>query len=113
MNVVLVYRGRYHIREALDLEALAAVLRRGGTRAAGLRARHVRSDRQRVSGAVLARLLQRDERTVGRIVGASGGGDFSVLSSTYAWCRSIAAAVGGGPRSDYFPGCIRRWFPNM
>ena len=30
MNVVLAYRGRYQVREALDLETLAAVLRNGG-----------------------------------------------------------------------------------
>ena len=32
MNVTLVYRGRYLIREALDLETLSAVLRGGGAR---------------------------------------------------------------------------------
>ena len=30
MNIVLVYRGRYHVRQALDLETLAAVVRQAG-----------------------------------------------------------------------------------
>ncbi len=95
MNVVLVYRGRYHVREALDLETLAAVLRRGG--------HDVRlvydPDTFGVTDNVfqippLARLLASDQRTTSRIVRPNPGAVlFSVLSSTYAWCRRIAQDV--------------------
>ena len=95
MNTVLVYRGRYHIREALDLEVLAAVLRDGGHSVRLV----YEPDTFGVTDNVfqvpmLARRLQRDERTIARIVGAEPGAViFSVLPSTYAWCRSLAAAV--------------------
>jgi anaerobic magnesium-protoporphyrin IX monomethyl ester cyclase len=97
MNVALVYRGRYHVREALDLETLASVLRRGG--------HCVRliydPDTFGVTDNVLqvpalARLLADDERTVGRIVGLQPDAVvFSVLSSTYAWCCRMAGALKG------------------
>lgn len=95
MNVVLVYRGRYHIREALDLEVLANVLR-----GAGHNVRLVYdpdtfgvTDNVLQIGA-LARLLSSDRRTVARIIDSCPDVVlFSVLSSTYAWCRSIAERV--------------------
>ena len=95
MNVVLVYRGRYHVREALDLETLSAVLRGGG--------HHVTlvydPDTFGVTDNVfqlpaLARLLAGEQRIVAEILAAQPDAIvFSALSSTYAWCRRIAAAV--------------------
>ena len=95
MNVVLVYRGRYHIREALDLETLAVVLRSGGHRVTLV----YDPDAFGVTDNVLqfpalARLLANDARTVSRIVGARPDVVlFSVLSSTFTWCREVAAAL--------------------
>lgn len=95
MNVVLVYRGRYHIREALDLETLATVLRGGGHRVTLV----YDPDTFGVTDNVLqfpalARLLSSDERTVSRIVDAAPDAViFSVLSSTFAWCCQTAAEV--------------------
>ncbi|MHC4404404.1 MAG: B12-binding domain-containing radical SAM protein [Planctomycetota bacterium] len=95
MNVVLVYRGRYHVREALDLETLAAVMR-----AAGHRVRLAYDpDTFGVTDNVfqarpLAKLLSSDKRTVARIVEPPPDAViFSVLSSTYGWCRQVAAEV--------------------
>jgi len=84
MNVVLANRGRYHIREALDLEVLANVLR-----GAGHNVRLVYdpdtfgvTDNVLQIGA-LARLLSSDRRTVARIIDASPHQVlFSVLTST-------------------------------
>ena len=95
MKVVLVYRGRYHVREALDLETLAAVLRRGGHCVELV----YDPDTFGVTDNVfqfpaLARLLGSDKRTIARIVGSRPDAViFSVLSSTYAWCRSVAEEV--------------------
>jgi radical SAM superfamily enzyme YgiQ (UPF0313 family) len=95
MNVVLVYRGRYHVREALDLETLASVLRDGG--------HHVRlvydPDTFGVTDNVfqaklLANWLSSDEQTVARILAAEPDVIVcSVLSSTYAWCRAMAETI--------------------
>jgi len=95
MNVVLVYRGRYHVREALDLETLAAVLRAGGHCVELV----YDPDTFGVTDNVfqfraLAGLLANDKRTLARIVQAQPDAVvFSVLSSTYAWCCEMAAAV--------------------
>ena len=103
MNVVLVYRGRYLIREALDLEPLANVLRGAGHRLSFV----YEPDTFGVSDNVfqlpaLARLLADDRRTVARILDARPDVVlFSVLSSTYAWCRQIATAVKAADRPSW------------
>ncbi len=95
MNVALVYRGRYHIREALDLETLASLLRM-----AGHKVRFVYDpDTFGVTDNVLqiptlARWLADDQDTLERILDARPDVViFSVLSSTYAWCRQMADAL--------------------
>ena len=95
MNVVIVYRGRYHVREALDLETLASLLR-----AAGHEVRLAYDpDTFGVTDNVLqisalARWLADDRTTLEEIVDARPEAViFSVLSSTYAWCRQMAKAV--------------------
>jgi len=95
MNVALVYRGRYHIREALDLETLAAVLRGGGHRAELIYDPDTFGVTDNVFQApALARLLACDERALCQIVRARPDVVvFSVLSNTYAWCRDMAAAL--------------------
>ena len=95
MNVVLVYRGRYHVREALDLELLWSVLRDGGHRVEMVYDPDTfgRTDNV-LQIPVLARLLESEERTLEEIVQAKPEVVFfSVLSSTYGWCRKMAAAV--------------------
>jgi radical SAM superfamily enzyme YgiQ (UPF0313 family) len=95
MKIVLVYRGRYHVREALDLETLAPIFRRAGHQVQLL----YDPDTFGVTDNVLqipalARLLCNDQRTRDRIV--TGQPDvilFSVLTTTYQWCRETAAAV--------------------
>lgn len=95
MNVTLVYKGRYHIREALDLETLAAVLRGGGhtVRLAYEPDTFGVTDNV-LQCARLAGLLARQGRSLRRIVDSRPDAViFSVLTSTYAWCRRTAAAV--------------------
>ena len=95
MHAVLVYRGRYHVREALDFETLAPVLREGGREVTLV----YDADTFGVTDNVLqigwlARRLADQERIVGRIVGAKPDAVlFNVLSSTYEWCREAAALV--------------------
>ena len=95
MNVVLVYRGRYHIREALDLETLASALRAVGHRVALVYAPDTFGVTDNVLQiSFLAKALNDDERTVGRILEFEPDMvAFSVLSSTYAWCCRIAKSV--------------------
>jgi hypothetical protein len=95
MNVVLVYRGRYHVREALDLELLWSVLRQEGHRVAMVYDPDTfgRTDNV-LQIPALARLLESEERTLQEIVDAKPEVVlFSVLSTTYGWCRKMAAAV--------------------
>ncbi len=95
MNVTLVYRGRYFIREALDLETLAAVLRSAGHAVTFV----YHPDTFGVTDNVLqvpllARMLSRDGRTTSRLVDSRPDAIvFSVLSSTHAWCRRMAATA--------------------
>ena len=95
MNVALVYRGRYHVREALDLETLSAVLRGGGHRAELVYDPDTFGVTDNVFQApALANLLASDERTLSQIERSRPDlVVFSVLSSTYAWCRDMAAAL--------------------
>lgn len=95
MNVTLVYRGRYLVREALDLETLSAVLRRAGHDVTFV----YDPDTFGVTDNVFqipafARLFSSDKRTIRRILRAQPDVIiFSVLSSTYTWCRETAEAV--------------------
>ena len=95
MNVVLVYRGRYHVREALDLETLSAVLRRSGHQTRLV----YDPDTFGVTDNVfqlpaLSRWLDRRQQTLARILEQRPDAVvFSVLSTSYAWCREIAAGV--------------------
>lgn len=95
MNVTLVYRGRYLVREALDLETMSAVLRHAGHDVTFV----YDPDTFGVTDNVvqlpmLARLFASNRRTIRRIVRAQPDVIiFSVLSSTYSWCREIAEAV--------------------
>ena len=95
MNVTLVYRGRYLVREALDLETLSAVLRRAGHDVTFV----YDPDTFGVTDNVfqlpaLARLFANNQRTARRIVRSEPDAIiFSVLSNTFAWCREIAEAV--------------------
>ena len=93
MHVVLVYRGRYHVREALDFEALASVIRCAGHRATLV----YDPDTFGVTDNVLqipwlARRLSSPERVVSRIKAAEPDAVvYNVLPSTYAWARDTAA----------------------
>jgi radical SAM superfamily enzyme YgiQ (UPF0313 family) len=95
MNVTLVYRGRYLVREALDLETLSAVLRRAGHDVTFVYDPDTFGITDNVFQIpMLARLFASDKRTIRRIVRAQPDVIiFSVLSSTYAWCREIAEAI--------------------
>jgi radical SAM superfamily enzyme YgiQ (UPF0313 family) len=95
MHVVLVYRGRYHVRQALDLETLAAVLRQGGHRATFV----YDSDTFGVTDNVLqipwlARRLSSPAKIVRRILAARpDAAVFSVLPVAYPWAQQVAAAL--------------------
>lgn len=95
MNVVLVYRGRYHVREALDLETLSAVLRRAGHRTCLV----YDPDTLGVTDNVfqvpfLSRWLNLRQQPLRRILRREPEAVvFSVLATNYAWCRELAAAI--------------------
>jgi hypothetical protein len=95
MHVALVYRGRYHVRQALDLETLAAVLRQGGHRVTFT----YDSDTFGVSDNVLqvpwlARLLSSPEKVARRIAAAAPDAVvFSVLPAAYPWAQAVAPLV--------------------
>ncbi len=95
MHAVLVYRGRYHIREALDFETLAAVLRQGGHEVTLVYDPDVFGVTDNVLQiGWLARRLSDQERIVQRIVDAKPGVVLlNVLSSTHEWCLEVAAQV--------------------
>jgi len=92
MRVTLVYKGRYHIREALDLETLAALLRLEGHPVTLV----YHPDAFGVTDNVLqcsplAGLLANDEGILERIVDSQPDAVvFSVLSQTHTWCRALA-----------------------
>ena len=95
MNVLLVYRGRYHIREALDLETLAVVLREGGHEVSLVYDPDTFGVTDNVLQApALAKLLTDDGKTASRIAESDPDAViFSVLPGTYAWSREIAGAM--------------------
>ncbi len=94
---MIVYRGRYHIREALDLETLASVLREAG--------RSVRfvydpdcfgTTDNVLQLSPLARLLARPNRVMTEV--EQWQPDvilFQVLSNTYGWCLETAEKIKG------------------
>lgn len=95
MRVTLVYRGRYWVRQALELETLAALLRRGGHRvsfvydpdAFGL------SDNV-LQIALLARLLSDPGRIARRVIESRPDAVLvSVLPGTAAWARDLAGRI--------------------
>ncbi len=95
MNVALVYRGRYHVREALDLETLSALLGEAGHSTAFIHDPDVFGVTDNVLQiGRLARLLDAPEKAVARIVAAEPAAIvISVLPNTYAWARDIAARL--------------------
>ncbi len=95
MNVTLVYRGRYLVREALDLETLSAVLQGAGHHVAFIYDPDTFGVTDNVFQLpVLARLLASNARTIRQVVQTEPEVViFSALSNTYTWCREIAAAV--------------------
>ncbi|MDP6525910.1 MAG: radical SAM protein [Kiritimatiellia bacterium] len=92
MNVVLVYKGRYQVREALDLETLAAVLNGGGHNVSLV----YDADPFGVTDNVLqvpwlSRRLTSPERWAQKIAAlAPDVVIFSVLQATYRWSRAVA-----------------------
>jgi len=95
MNVVLVYRGRYQVREALDVETLAAVLKERGHDVRLVHDPDVFGVTDNVFQApALARALSSPERIVRRVLWCEPEAVvFSVLPSTYRWCRRIAEHI--------------------
>jgi len=95
MRVALVYRGRYQIREALDLETLAAVLRAAGHALSFVYDPDVFGVTDNVLQVpCLARLLASEQRVISRIVAAQPDVVlFSVLPATYGWARRVAAQL--------------------
>ena len=97
MNVALVYRGRYQVREALDLETLSALLAGAGHSVTFVHD----PDTFGVTDNVLqigrlARLLETPEKVLARIVAAEPDAVvFSVLPNTYRWARAIASRLKG------------------
>ncbi|MBM4020158.1 MAG: radical SAM protein [Planctomycetes bacterium] len=95
MRVTLIYRGRYHVRQATDLETLASVLRQGGHEVGLV----YDADAFGVTDNVLqvpwlARRCQKPGRSVRRILDARpDAAVFSVLPSAYPWARTVAAQV--------------------
>lgn len=95
MRTTLVYSGRYHLRQALDLETLAAVLRGAGHEVSLA----YNPDTFGVTDNVfqiprLGRWLSRPREMARRI--AAERADvvlFSVLPNTYEWCVEVASAL--------------------
>lgn len=94
-KVMIVYRGRYQIREALDLETLAAVLRGAGHSVRFVYDPDCFGTTDNVfQFSPLARLLARPGRIMTQV--DRWRPDvilFQVLSNTYAWCLAIAEEV--------------------
>lgn len=95
MRVTLVYRGRYWVRQALELETLAALIRGHGHEV------HLAYDPD-VFGVTdnvlqltaLARLLSSTDHFVRQILASSPDVVLmSVLPGTYAWARKVAEGV--------------------
>lgn len=95
MRITLVYRGRYHVREALDLETLAPLVRRAGHELTFVHDPDLFGVTDNVLQApALAERLSDEAGVVERIVGSDPDAVlFSVLPSTFAWCGRVAAEV--------------------
>jgi len=95
MHVGLVYRGRYHVREALDLETYAAILKGAG--------HHVSlfwdentfgvTDNVLQIPRMAARLSDPDRLIAGMAEARPDVLAFSVLPATYGWARDMARRV--------------------
>ena len=92
MNAVLVYKGRYQVREALDLETLAAILRSGGHEVSLVYDADVFGVTDNVLQVPwLSRRLTDPRRCAQRIETlAPDIVIFSVLQATYRWCLAVA-----------------------
>ena len=92
MRVVLVYRGRYHVRQALDLEVLAPVMRGAGHDVRLVYDADVFGVTDNVVRMPwLAGMLSSPVRRVTEILAAAPDVVvFSVLPATYAWAREAA-----------------------
>lgn len=95
MRAALVYRGRYHIREALDLETLASVLRQAGHEVQLFYDPDTFGVTDNVfQWAPLARRLSARRQVAERVARWQPEvALFSVLATNYAWCRETAAAL--------------------
>jgi len=95
MRIGIVYRGRYHVREALDLETCSAVLSRAGHRARLFWDENVFGVTDNVLQIPrLNRWITDPAETAGEV--AEAGLEavlFSVLPSTFAWSRQVAALL--------------------
>ncbi len=92
MKVAIVYKGRYQVRQALDLEVLAAVLREGGHPVSLVYDPDVFGVTDNVLQVPwLSRHLADPSGTARRIAGSTPDVVFfSVLPATYRWCRDAA-----------------------
>ena len=92
---MIVYRGRYHIREALDLETLVAVLREAGHSVRFVYDPDCFGATDNVFQlSPLARLLARPNLVTAQV--GQWQPDvvvFQVLSNTYAWCLEAAKKI--------------------
>ena len=97
MRVTLVYYGRYHVREALDLETLASVLRGAGHEVCLVNDPGTFGVTDNVLQVPwLARLLSSPEKIAQRIVESHPDvAVFSVLPNTYTWSRDMARRLKG------------------
>jgi len=95
LNVALVYRGRYQVREALDLETLSALFAGAGHSVTFVHDPDVFGVTDNVLQiGRLARLLEAPEKVLARIVAAEPDAVvFSVLPNTYRWARAIASRL--------------------
>jgi len=95
MNIVLVYKGRYHVRQALELEVLASILRQDGHGVSLV----YDPDTFGITDNVfqlpwLARRLSDPQGTVRQIAALMPDAViFSVLQTTYRWSLRVAEEV--------------------
>jgi Radical SAM superfamily len=92
MRVALVYRGRYHVRQALDLETLAPVIRSGGHTAELVYDSNVFGVTDNVLQIPwLARRLSSPKKSARRLLSRKPDvAIFMVLPNTYGWARETA-----------------------
>jgi len=95
MRITLVYQGRYHLREALDLETLAAILRAQGHHVSFIYHPNVFGITDNVfQCAPLSRFLSNEKRIQDRILSSRPDAlIFSVLAQTHEWCHTLAESL--------------------